>query len=1157
MSIYGNTKRVNSNTFQFDRIYANRYEMDSALASGTDGVYAGRYVLVEYGERYRPATQEEISSNPNVQEVNNTHLIQREEFTLNAETDMTRYGVTYDSTVWQKIYVSDNSTFYTNTGTVSNVPLKQKFIMVAELNAITPRMVALSEDTYTYEFDASDQNKSLFVKDPTTDKYVRLYNTKETLNKLYFDQVQDTELTYYLHLPSTLELIAGQETIDYNEDGFNPYIYTAPKNTQSFIGWVPTFANQATAIRQNAQGRWLMNENAPLDDRQVNEKTLIMNLTAFGDAVGEIYNVLYGKASTEGGLRPYFSNRGMTIEEAEDLGSQFDMSASGNTIDTILANNSEGLAGVLGSILTEKNPYTGTSRFFLSADWTAEGDIWSNALNTNTPTILNKPRVIAENADLDYKYNYYIDRAKTKLNTTAAGGNRPPLTLDEIAANNFYVATNANGQVIRNNSYVPPITEEESLGHYRVRYGTTWTLEQIVTDESVASDDTTPVSGNPVYVELNLTHSVSSYKVQSVSEYTIPGDPEQLEGLEGIVGGILLRGHEDDTSQQVALKEFVYRSSLPAGQKWISAYNSTSNTNDNTTRFITGEASASSTTYAFSPISFNYSTVNNSSLKNIFQNAETDNLQSLKLYIHVKLNNKVTFPSLYQAYLYKISEGLVYTASTTISDIGSSRNVVFEFDILSYFTKLKQYGVLDDGGNVINFMAIGTTSNDTSSSSTGIFTIEDISYIASYGKQEVQEDDTYVTLLEAQGYAVPAGYSILGSQIIYQPGYSALTEGIFLPRGNNYSFTYQNTTNSIENEYLQGVAILPDTDYQFVIAKFSAGNCKNIIENKRRANTNLNLYVRVQVAGEMGPLMGQDVQMYLVSPAIDYIYTMDAKLITPQGPNYAAYYVFNLFDWINELITNGMYNELESNSLIGYLVLTSKSTAACSAAQPGYLRVLDISYNGEKYVNDNQELPITITTGIGDDLPANYSPMGSNVIYQSGSDTLLEGRFLHTNNISYFTYEETMNSLTTDGIIGAVENPQTTYQFVPLEMKVQDATNLLHVYNNNVGDVFLYVHVLYGNNFESLTHASRQVYLYNSSTDNIYQANSAYVGYSGRDVVYEFNLTNYLNNLQYYTNLNYEQSGTTLFYLAVIGKTNSNVDLETPDEIKILDITYG
>lgn len=46
MGFYGNITNTSKTTFQFDRIYSNRAEMDAR--KNTDGVFVGRYVLVEY-----------------------------------------------------------------------------------------------------------------------------------------------------------------------------------------------------------------------------------------------------------------------------------------------------------------------------------------------------------------------------------------------------------------------------------------------------------------------------------------------------------------------------------------------------------------------------------------------------------------------------------------------------------------------------------------------------------------------------------------------------------------------------------------------------------------------------------------------------------------------------------------------------------------------------------------------------------------------------------------------------------------------------------------------------------------------------------------------------------------------------------------------------
>ena len=47
MGFYGHISNIQKTSMTFDRIYSNRTAMDKAVAG--DGVYAGRYVLVEYG----------------------------------------------------------------------------------------------------------------------------------------------------------------------------------------------------------------------------------------------------------------------------------------------------------------------------------------------------------------------------------------------------------------------------------------------------------------------------------------------------------------------------------------------------------------------------------------------------------------------------------------------------------------------------------------------------------------------------------------------------------------------------------------------------------------------------------------------------------------------------------------------------------------------------------------------------------------------------------------------------------------------------------------------------------------------------------------------------------------------------------------------------
>ena len=53
MGFYGNITDSSHTHFQFDKIFASRTEMDRACLSGTDGIYAGRFVLVKYDTESR------------------------------------------------------------------------------------------------------------------------------------------------------------------------------------------------------------------------------------------------------------------------------------------------------------------------------------------------------------------------------------------------------------------------------------------------------------------------------------------------------------------------------------------------------------------------------------------------------------------------------------------------------------------------------------------------------------------------------------------------------------------------------------------------------------------------------------------------------------------------------------------------------------------------------------------------------------------------------------------------------------------------------------------------------------------------------------------------------------------------------------------------
>lgn len=327
MSLYGNVKKIGSATFQFDRKYSNRTDMDKAAA--IDGVYAGRYVLVEYGYRFGIdgqdlASNEEgtaVSEFPDGYKLITTEdgsvrvegVTENAAFKANAEIDLRNYGAVYDSTVWQKIYVDG----------------KDKYIMVAELNAMAPKLDITQETPLTYKALETniDQYRTAGV---VTGKFnengelletVRLTNAKEVYNKPYFDTGIDTELTYLMHLPTSLNLEMDSNTIDFHEEGFN-LVYSYPDSEGvSTIAWIPkghdlegkvtyldNYKINSDNLTDNGGNKFatLQGSEYPMDT-----KMLFMSFPALGNAMNALYNLLYGKPDpeddlTHGAMRPYF-----------------------------------------------------------------------------------------------------------------------------------------------------------------------------------------------------------------------------------------------------------------------------------------------------------------------------------------------------------------------------------------------------------------------------------------------------------------------------------------------------------------------------------------------------------------------------------------------------------------------------------------------------------------------------------------------------------------------------------------------------------------------------------------------------------------------------------------------------------------------------------
>lgn len=186
MGFYGNIVNSNKASFTFDKVYPSRKSMDDALngptgpGSNNDGIFLGRYVLVEYDEapikvymnggkgyadaHYTHAVEGKFGFlyqdviTGNFYEVKDGRWIVytgTEPYAFNYRVDVENYGRNYDSTAWMKRYDVDTNTY--------------SYVMVAELNTVIPQFHV--------------------VVDPPA----------QNADTPYFDK-ESTNLDYYLHL---------------------------------------------------------------------------------------------------------------------------------------------------------------------------------------------------------------------------------------------------------------------------------------------------------------------------------------------------------------------------------------------------------------------------------------------------------------------------------------------------------------------------------------------------------------------------------------------------------------------------------------------------------------------------------------------------------------------------------------------------------------------------------------------------------------------------------------------------------------------------------------------------------------------------------------------------------------------------------------------
>lgn len=332
MGFYGNITNTSKTTFTFDKIYSNRLQMDNSCTS--DGIFLGRYVLVEYG---LPATQYLVGYLDNkimyddpsdrsdshiilcengklvkVKRSNQWYLyvgnvtasgtkewkyltritndrVDDEQYNLNYQIDYPVYGRGYDSTVWIKQYINNQETY----------------VQIAELNTVVPNFSIyplLPQDPYVavdnasivyqpgkyYYYDETDSHYKLDNNDTKTEG--RVYYLESELGPAITTDQSSTNLLYKLRVPTNFQLDLDDNNIYYNKEGFSKTKRSYDNTTKNSINY--KLSQSGYRFYYNVEQDNVVGE--PIEDGY-DRKSLVVKLPALGNAVCDTYDLLYGQ----------------------------------------------------------------------------------------------------------------------------------------------------------------------------------------------------------------------------------------------------------------------------------------------------------------------------------------------------------------------------------------------------------------------------------------------------------------------------------------------------------------------------------------------------------------------------------------------------------------------------------------------------------------------------------------------------------------------------------------------------------------------------------------------------------------------------------------------------------------------------------------------
>lgn len=414
MSFYGNTKRINSSPFIFDKIYSNRLDMENNC--GADKVYIGRYILIKYTTKDE-YTQIDSSNYKKgycyYKDNNENYILENSDEAVNGviyytknQVDSNKYSnIRYIKTIVEKeeytpgvYYTKDDQDIYNiaNGEYSSNIDYYR-----AEKDLSETYMANLNKDLNNYgeSYDSTVWQKIYTNTDDHKEKYIMIAELNaavphlilDIINPKYIDgnnkehwykpEIKDSsssEDAYTLKMPNILELGIGTLEDDfYGKDLINPSERKVLKDKDNNI------ISQEDALTSTYNYLIWKNyldgkEAKPGED--INEKKLEMKFYAFGQMISNLYDVLYGIPNTPNGTgaRPFFKN----------------------TIENLIPKN--GLIGILSSIGTDAkgNPTEDSwGRPYNPGMYYNFNTVWRGADYDNNQFLENIPKVIGSGDD--------------------------------------------------------------------------------------------------------------------------------------------------------------------------------------------------------------------------------------------------------------------------------------------------------------------------------------------------------------------------------------------------------------------------------------------------------------------------------------------------------------------------------------------------------------------------------------------------------------------------------------------------------------------------------------------------------------------------------------------------------------------------------------